>query len=77
MEKAIGDREQDLASFNNEELKSFYHKVNTRLAKSLLNGASLEDQQENIKMLNEISGELNRRKGFSGPVHSSEELLRS
>jgi hypothetical protein len=69
--------EGDLTSLNKEELKTLYYKVNTRLTKSLLNGVSLADQQENIKMLNKISEELNRRKGFSGTIHNSGETIRS
>jgi hypothetical protein len=68
--------EEDLTSLNQEELKSLYHQINTRLAKGLLNGASLEDQQENIRMLNKISEELNRRKGFSGTIRNTEETIR-
>ncbi|HTM91634.1 MAG TPA: hypothetical protein VL095_04405 [Flavisolibacter sp.] len=68
--------EEDLTSLNQEELKSLYHKINTRLAKGLLNGASLEDQQENIRMLNKIAEELNRRKGFSGTIRNAEETIR-
>jgi hypothetical protein len=71
------NREYDLTSLNKEELKSLYHKINTRLSKGLLSGAALEEQQENIRMLNKISKELNRRKGFTGPVHNSEEAIRS
>ena len=70
METVTGG-EEDLVSLNNEELKSLYHKINTRLAKNLLNGAGLEDQQDNIRMLNKISEELNRRKDLSCTIHSS------
>ncbi|MBO9682069.1 MAG: hypothetical protein J7502_05280 [Flavisolibacter sp.] len=68
--------EEDLTFLNKEELKSLYHKINTKLAKGLLNGANLEDQQENIRMLNKIAEELNRRKDFSGTVRNSEETIR-
>lgn len=73
----VKSSEGDLASLNREELKSLYQTINTSLAKGLLNGANLEDQQENIRMLNKISEELNRRKGFSGSIHSSEEAVKS
>lgn len=73
----VKSSENDLASLNKEELKSLYQTINTRLAKGLLNGANLEDQQENIRMLNKIAEELNRRKGFSGSIHNSEEAVRS
>jgi hypothetical protein len=73
----IKSSENDLASLNKEELQSLYQTINTRLAKGLLNGANLEDQQENIKMLNKIAEELNRRKGFSGSIHNSEEAVQS
>lgn len=69
--------EYDLISLNKEELKSLYYNINTRLAKGLLSGAALDEQQDNIRMLNKISEELNRRKGFSGLVHNSEETIRS
>ena len=70
MEHLMGDGEQDLASFNIDELKQSYQKINTTFARNLLNGASLQDQQLNISMLNKISGELNRRKAFSATVES-------
>ncbi|MGZ3955228.1 MAG: hypothetical protein ACXVLT_11500 [Flavisolibacter sp.] len=73
MEQLIEDGEQDLASFNSEELKLSYQKINTNLARNLLNGASLQEQENNIRMLNKISGELNRRKAFSGEMHDTEE----
>lgn len=63
----IGDGEPDLASLNSEALKCFYQKGNSELTSSLLSGARLEDQQRNIRMLNKISEELNRRKPFSRP----------
>lgn len=69
--------EYDLISLNKEELKSLYYNINTRFAKGLLSGAALDEQQDNIRMLNKISEELNRRKGFSGLVHNSEETIRS
>ena len=75
MERAMRDEEQDLSSCSSEELKTLYHKVNTCLAKCLLNGACLENQKENIRMLNEISAELNRRKGFSGALHTPGEVV--
>ena len=62
--------EADLASLNKEELKLLFQKINARLSKGLLSGANLEDQQENIRMLNEISEELNRRKAFPVAVRS-------
>jgi hypothetical protein len=71
----VKSSENDLASLNKEELKSLYHQINTKLAKGLLNGANLQDQQENIVMLNKISEELNRRKGFSGSILNSEETI--
>lgn len=75
MERSKSDSKQDLASYNSEELKTLYYKVNTCLAKNLLHGASLENQKENIRMLNKISAELNRRKGFSGAIHSSRDVV--
>ena len=69
--------EDDLASFNREELKTLFHRINTRLAKGLLNGANLNDQQENIRMLSKISEELNRRKNFPGTNRNPEGLIRS
>ena len=71
MEQLIGDGEHDLTSFNSEELRLSYQKINTALARNLLNGARLQDQEYNIRMLNRISGELNRRKTFSTTVHDS------
>jgi hypothetical protein len=68
METVKGNSEQELASLSSEELKRSYHKINTRLARNLLGGASLRDQEEDIRMLNTISTELNRRKAFSGPA---------
>ena len=62
--------ESDLASFNGEELKRLYQNINSRLAKNLLGGASFQDQEDDIKMLNRISAELNRRKPFTGPVQT-------
>ena len=73
----VKSSEGDLASLNKEELKSLYQTIKTSLAKGLLNGANLEDQQENIRMLNKISEELNRRKGFSGIIRNSEETMGS
>jgi hypothetical protein len=70
----VKSSENDLASLNKEELKSLYQTINTRLAKGLLNGANLQDQQENIVMLNKISEELNRRKGFSGSILNEETI---
>ena len=72
-----GNSADDLISLNKDELKSLYHKINSRLAKGLLNGAHLEEQKDNISMLNRISEELNRRKGFSGTLQNSEEAIRS
>lgn len=72
-----GSREEDLISLNKEELKSLYQKINSKLAKGLLNGANLDEQKDNISMLNRISEELNRRKGFSGAFHDPEEAIRS
>ena len=72
-----GNSEGNLTSLNKEELKSLYHIINSSLAKGLLNGANIEEQKDNIRMLNKISEELNRRKGFSGPVHNSGESVRS
>lgn len=69
--------EGDLASLNKEELKLLFQKINAWLSKGLLSGANLEDQQENIRMLNKISEELNRRKAFPHTVRSSEETIRS
>jgi hypothetical protein len=66
METVKGNSELELALLSSEELKWSYHKINTRLARNLLGGASLRDQAEDIKMLNTISTELNRRKAFSG-----------
>ena len=71
MEQLIGDGEHDLTSLNSEELKLSYQKINTTLARNLLNGASLQEQEYNIRMLNRISGELNRRRIFSADVDSS------
>lgn len=71
MEQLIGDSEHDLSSLDSEELKLSYQKINTALARNLLNGASLQDQEYNIRMLNKISGELNRRKAFPNAMHSS------
>jgi hypothetical protein len=62
MKTLIADKEKDLASFDSEELKSYYYEVNAKLSKNLLDGASLREQEEYIQMLNKISGELNRRK---------------
>ena len=62
--------ESDLASLNGEELKRLYQNINSRLAKNLLGGASFQDQEDDIKMLIRISAELNRRKPFTGPVHT-------
>jgi hypothetical protein len=73
----VKSSEDDLASLNKEELKSLYHRINSKLAKGLLNGANLEEQKDNIRMLNKISEELNRRKGFTGAVHNSGEAIQS
>jgi hypothetical protein len=72
----IMDSEEDLASLNKEELKTLYYKINTVLAKSLLDGAGLEHQNNNIRMLNKITEELNRRKDLTGTVRTSEEGMR-
>jgi hypothetical protein len=69
--------EDDLASLNKEELKTLFQRINTRLAKGLLNGTNLNDQQENIRMLNKISEELNRRKVFPGTNRSPEGIIHS
>lgn len=69
METVKGSGE-DLASLNKEELKLLFQKINAMLSKGLLSGAHLEDQEENIRTLNEISEELNRRKAFPVTVRS-------
>jgi len=71
MELLTGDGEPDLASYNSEELKLSYQRINSSLARNLLNGASLGDQEHNIRMLNKISGELNRRKSLSEEMQGS------
>lgn len=73
----VKSSEDDLASLNKEELKSLYHRINSKLAKGLLNGANLEEQKDNIRMLNKIAEELNRRKGFTGPVQNFEDAIQS
>lgn len=75
--ETVKGSEEDLGALNKEELKLLFQKINVKLSKSLLSGAHLEDQQENIRMLNNISEELNRRKAFPLAVHNSEETIRS
>jgi hypothetical protein len=53
--------DDDLLSMNSDQLKSLYHKVNSQLARNLLNGAGIEAEKQRIQMLNKISEELNRR----------------
>jgi hypothetical protein len=77
METVLASGESDLASLNSEELKRSYHSINTRLAKNLLGGASFRDQENDIRMLNKISAELNRRKAFSGPVQTTRRTMSS
>ena len=52
---------QDLTLLNSDQLKSLYHQVNSKLAKNLLNGGTIDTQKQRIQMLNKISEELNRR----------------
>jgi len=57
----IETEKPELISLTCEQLKALYHKVNSQLAKNLLNGAGLETEKQHILMLNKISEELNRR----------------
>jgi hypothetical protein len=77
METESVSGESDLASLNSEELKRSYQNINTRLAKNLLGGASFQDQEDDIRMLNKISAELNRRKPFTGPVQTTRRRMPS
>jgi hypothetical protein len=54
--------EQELATLSSDELVKLYHQVNTELTKQLLNGSSLDEQQERITALSKISKELSGRK---------------
>jgi len=54
--------EQELVSLSSDELVKLYHKVNAELARHLLNGSCLTEQQERITTLSRISKELWQRK---------------
>ena len=54
--------ERELATLSSDELVKLYHQVNAELAKQLLNGSSLHEQQERISTLSKISRELWQRK---------------
>ena len=54
--------EQELVSLSSDELVELYHQVNAELSKQLLNGSSLNEQQERITTLSIISKELWQRK---------------
>ena len=54
--------ELELVSLNSDELVKLYHQVNAELAKQLLNGFSLNEQQERIGTLSRISKHLPQRK---------------
>ena len=52
---------QDLTCLDADELKRLFHRINSQLARNLLNGAGIDSEKQRIQMLNEISEELNRR----------------
>ena len=52
---------QDLTCLNADELKTLFHRINSQLARNLLNGTGIDSEKQRIQMLNNISEELNRR----------------
>ena len=54
--------EHEIYSLASEELVKLYHKINSELGKSILGGSPLNEQQDRIKTLSEISKELTRRR---------------
>ena len=52
---------QDLTCLDADELKRLFHRINSQLARNLLNGAGIDSEKQRIQMLNKISEELNRR----------------
>jgi len=54
--------EHEMASLSSKELIELYHKTNTELSKNILAGSPINDQQQRIKTLNEISKELTARR---------------
>ena len=52
---------QDLTCLDADELKGLFHRINSQLARNLLNGAGIDSEKQRIQMLNKISEELNRR----------------
>ena len=57
----IESEKPDLTLLTNDQLKGLYQTINTQLSRNLLGGIGLEAERDHIEMLNEISGELNRR----------------
>jgi hypothetical protein len=54
--------EYEMASLASEELVELYHKTNSELSKNILAGSPLNEQEDRIKALSEISKELTRRR---------------
>ena len=52
---------QDLTCLDADELKRLFHRINSQLARNLLNGAGIDSEKQRIQMLNKISEELNPR----------------
>ena len=47
-------KQNDLKTLSTEELHNLFQEVNSTLAKNMMNGARLQQQQVHINMLNDI-----------------------